>query len=61
MLANKEAPTVPIYWSGRGTADAVGEAIADHDERDSMPSLAGGARPPMRGLQKSQAGLYGWA
>ena len=59
MLARKEAPTVPVYWRGRSTADAVDEAIAGHALKDSMPSLAGGSHSSMRGPIENQAGLYG--
>ena len=59
MLARMKAPTVPVYWRGRGTADAVDEAIAGHALKDITPSLAGGSCPLMRGPIENQAGLYG--
>ena len=59
MIVYTEAPTVLVYWRGRGTADAVGEAIAGHVEKDTTPSLGDDACPPMRGLPGVQAVTHG--
>ena len=54
MIAHKEAPTVPVYWCERGTADAFGGAIASHVLKGSTPSLAGGSRSLTCGPIESQ-------
>lgn len=58
MIVYEEAPTVLVYWRGQGTADAFGEAIAGHVEKDTMPSLADGPCALMHGLFETQAGFY---